>query len=238
MSMLVIRRDLNPDDHAMTLGDCRLMHHGKLEIRRYARSWTSPLDWHELERGTPGQAHAVTHVCGQLDGAWLDGPLIIFAQDRSVIAAIPSGGPAELHIPQVALAGRGTRLQHAIKLEERAVWRCLRALVADACRREGYRLVLSSKSQDLRSALILLAARQAYPDREILWRSTHKAKEPWQRFLANAGIKIAPSDAGPCLGIEFMAKHLDGAKLERCIAGAHRRSHVIPAVIVRDGIKP
>lgn len=211
---------------------------GDIEVRCYFRHWTDPLDWQELARSSPDKPHVVTHACGQSadNGRWFDGPLIAFGRDQSVVGAIPSGGPARLSLPEAAFFGGGQPLSAVIQLEEHSAWRSLRALVAEACRGATEPLILAGQREDLAIALVLFAARQAHPDRLILWRGQAAPQAVWQRFLHNAAIGLASQELSASVAIEPLAQQLTPNVLSRCVRGAHRLSHVIPAVIVRDGL--
>jgi hypothetical protein len=209
-----------------------------VEVCTYVRVWSDPLDWEELGRVKPGVARIVTHACGvrQEDGAWLDGPILVFARDGSVVAAVPSGGAARLELPLAALEGPGVPLAQAVALEREAPWRCLRALVAQACGGSEGPLRFAGGAQDLPAALVLFAARQAYPDRALSWRGRSDGSQPWRRFLHNAGITKGRDEAARELALEPLASQIPPGVLEICVAGAHRHGKVVPAILVRDGL--
>lgn len=209
-----------------------------VEVCTYARVWSDPLDWEELGRVRPGVARIVSHACGvrAADGAWLDGPILVLARDGSVVAAVPSGGAARLELPLAALAGPGLPLAQAIELEREAPWRCLRALVAQACGGGEGPLRFAGGAQDLAAALVLFAARQAWPDRVLAWRGRSEGSQPWRRFLHNAGITVGRDEATGELALEPLALQISPVVLMSCLAGAHRHGKVVPAALVRDGL--
>ena len=109
-------------------------------------------------------------------------------------------------------------------------------MVADVCLGMGEPLVLAGQREDLGAALVVFAARQAHPDHEILWLGPDEPHELWRRFLQNAAIGRADRSAIAPLAIDPIVCQLTPKVMERCVSGAHRLSHVIPAVIVRDGL--
>jgi hypothetical protein len=212
--------------------------HAAIEVHTGTRVWSDPVDWEELGRVRAGVARIVTHACGlrEKDGAWLDGPILVFARDGSVVAAIPSGGAARLELPLAALEGPGVPLARAVELERAAPWRCLRALVAHACGSFEGPLCFAGGAQDLPAALALFAARQAYPDRALSWRGQSAGSQPWRRFLHNAGITVDRDKTARELALELLTSQISSEVLVACLAGAHRQGKVVPAVLVRDGL--
>lgn len=233
--MLIIERRLLDDPAPALAAD--LLDNGGILWRHHSRTWNTPIDWTALLRHTPGQALIVTHSCGRRaeDGSWLDGPIIALARDGSIAGAIPSGGPARLELPVSSLDKPGAALKHLQKMEERAAWRCLLNLVAALGMGAQDPLVLQELTPDLRAALVLVAARQIFPKRSIVWPGP-RGSDAWQRLLHNAGISKQALPANtPSISLAEILPQITTNVVVSCVAGANRQTHIIPAALIRDG---
>lgn len=238
MTMLTIERRLldtsaTPLDHTIIQADTAL------EWHYHKRAWNCAIDWSSISLQTPGKARIISHVCGLRpeDGTWLDGPIIVFAADGSIAGAIPSGGPARLTLPFSALAKRGASISVLKKMEKRAHWRCLLNLVAAHCQHQQSPIVLQEAAPDLRTALVLLAVRQLFPKRRIVWLG-ERGDAAWQRFLYNATIdkKLLFAPPASPMQLNQVMLQINQEVIPGCVAGANRYSHLIPTALVKSGL--
>lgn len=181
-----------------------------------------------------GQRLFLECACCFADGVWYDGPLAHVLPDGRVASFVPSGGPAELFVPDGLTAEiRGVPWDDAAALEGPAPARQLRCLTAELdARLPAGPLVFALAAGDLRAACILTVIRKVRYEERLAVALAAPPSPAFRRFAQNTGFFLV-SDAGGLPLADYMTAVNDDetAPLAREL---NRLSAVIPAGLCRD----